>query len=54
MSKITFLNGVKYTFVASTRDYRDKEPKTIKEVVQQTDFGIMGMAFKKERVKNDR
>lgn len=49
MSKITFLNGVKYTFVASTKDFRDKEPKPIKDIMPKTDVGIMDMAFKKEK-----
>lgn len=42
-------NGVRYTLICSTRDFRDKEPKPIKEVIPQTDFGIMDMAFKKEK-----
>ncbi len=44
-------NGVRYIKAASTKDFRDKEPKPIKDIMPKTDVGIMGMAFKKERAK---
>ncbi len=50
MSKTTFLNGVKYILVASTKDFRDKEPKPIAEVIPKSDLGlVMEMAFKKDK-----
>ena len=53
MSKTVLFNGIKYYFVTSTREFRDKEPKPIKDIMPKTDLGIMDMAFKKERAKRE-
>jgi hypothetical protein len=33
MNKIEYLNGVRYTLVASTKDFRDRESKTLIETM---------------------
>ncbi len=51
--KIVVHNGLTYHLVMSTKDFRDKEPKPIAEVITKSDLGlVMEMAFKK--VKHDR
>jgi hypothetical protein len=44
MSRTKTYNGVKYELIASTKDYRDKEPQPIKEVIAKSisDLNIYG------------